>query len=111
MKDEIDNVLTAIGTDSRIGNKYLKFGFGFGGPCFPRDNRAFAAYAKDLGVCFNLGETIDNFNIKHSDFIFKYYVSKNINKLPFCFHQNQLASKMFLLFFVFCFVESLLPSF
>jgi len=85
MEDEIDNVLTAIGTDTRIGNKYLKFGFGFGGPCFPRDNRAFAAYAKDLGVCFNLGETIDNFNTKHSDFIFEYYVSKNINKLPFCF--------------------------
>jgi len=85
MEDEIDNVLTAIGTDSRIGNKYLKFGFGFGGPCFPRDNRAFAAYAKDLGVCFNLGETIDNFNTKHSDFLLEYYVSKNINKLPFCF--------------------------
>ena len=85
MEDEIDNVLNTIGTDTRIGNKYLRFGFGFGGPCFPRDNRAFAAYAKDLGVCFNLGETIDNFNNKHSDFIFEYYVNKNKNKLPFCF--------------------------
>ena len=85
MDDEIDNVLNTIGTDTRIGNKYLKFGFGFGGPCFPRDNRAFAAYAKDLGVCFNLGETIDNFNTKHSDFIFDYYINKNKNKLPFCF--------------------------
>ena len=85
MEDEIDNVLNTIGTDSRIGNKYLRFGFGFGGPCFPRDNRAFASYAKDLGVRFNLGETIDNFNTKHSDFIFKYYVNKNKNKLPFCF--------------------------
>ena len=32
---EIDTVLNAIGSDSRIGKKYLNFGFGFGGPCFP----------------------------------------------------------------------------
>ncbi len=34
------DVLSAIGSDSRIGNKYLQKGLGFGGPCFPRDNRA-----------------------------------------------------------------------
>ena len=45
MESEVDLVLNAIGSDSRIGTKYLGFGFGFGGPCFPRDNRAFAAYA------------------------------------------------------------------
>ena len=43
--DSIENccsndVLSAIGSDSRIGNKYLSKGLGFGGPCFPRDNRA-----------------------------------------------------------------------
>ena len=85
MEDEIYNVLNTIGTDTRIGNKYLKFGFGFGGPCFPRDNRAFAAYAKNLGVCFNLGETIDNFNNEHRDFLKEYFISKNKKKLPFSF--------------------------
>ena len=85
MKDEIDNVLNTIGTDTRIGNKYLGFGFGFGGPCFPRDNRAFAAYAKDLGVCFNLGETIDNFNNEHAKFLKDYFIKDNKDKLPFCF--------------------------
>ena len=34
------DVLSAIGSDTRIGNKYLSKGLGFGGPCFPRDNRA-----------------------------------------------------------------------
>ncbi len=34
------DVLSAIGSDSRIGSKYLSKGLGFGGPCFPRDNRA-----------------------------------------------------------------------
>ena len=31
MEDEIDTVLDAIGADSRVGKKYLKFGYGFGG--------------------------------------------------------------------------------
>ena len=43
--DSIENcsardVLSAIGSDTRIGSKYLNRGLGFGGPCFPRDNRA-----------------------------------------------------------------------
>ena len=62
MEDEIDTVLDAIGDDSRVGKKYLKFGYGFGGPCLPRDNRAFAAYAKKLGVDYNLETTTDSFN-------------------------------------------------
>jgi nucleotide sugar dehydrogenase len=33
-------VLNAIGNDSRIGNKYFRAGYSFGGPCFPRDTRA-----------------------------------------------------------------------
>ena len=52
---EIDKVLSAIGADSRVGSKYLKFGYGYGGPCLPRDNRSFAAHAKKLGLEYNLG--------------------------------------------------------
>ena len=37
---EPEKILAAIGADSRIGSKYLNYGFGFGGPCFPRDNRS-----------------------------------------------------------------------
>ena len=36
-------VAKTIGDDSRIGRKYLTGAIGYGGPCFPRDNRAFAA--------------------------------------------------------------------
>ena len=85
MDDEIDTVLNAIGSDSRVGNKYLKFGFGFGGPCFPRDNRAFAAYAQQVGVEHNIGTTTDNFNNSHTNFIKDYYIKKNPNNLPYCF--------------------------
>ncbi len=85
LSDEVDSVLEAIGKDSRIGSKYLKFGYGFGGPCFPRDNRAFAAYASKVGVEFNIGETTDNFNNEHAKFLVDYFVKRNVDNLPFCF--------------------------
>ena len=86
LQDEIDNVLRAIGSDTRIGNKYLNFGFGFGGPCFPRDNRAFASYAKQVGVQHNFGSTTDNFNQGHLIFLKHYFINQNKDRLPFCFH-------------------------
>ncbi len=43
-------VLKAIGSDTRVGNKYFKGGLGFGGPCFPRDNRALSKCAEKLEV-------------------------------------------------------------
>ena len=83
---EIDKVLQAIGADSRVGSKYLKFGYGYGGPCLPRDNRSFAAYAKKLGLEYNLGSTTDDFNNEHARFLVEYFVKKNESNLPFCFH-------------------------
>jgi len=83
---EIDKVLQAIGSDSRVGSKYLKFGYGYGGPCLPRDNRSFAAYAKKLGLEYNLGSTTDDFNNEHARFLVEYFVKKNEKNLPFCFH-------------------------
>ena len=85
MSDEIGTVLDAIGSDARIGKKYLGFGFGFGGPCFPRDNRAFAAYAQQIGVEHNIGTTTDNFNDAHTEFLKNYFIKNNPKKLPFCF--------------------------
>ena len=46
----IDDVARFLGSDSRIGPKYLSSGLGFGGPCFPRDNRAFISFATLLGA-------------------------------------------------------------
>ena len=85
LDDEIDNVLNAIGSDTRIGNKYMRFGFGFGGPCFPRDNRAFAAYANQVGVEHNIGTTTDNFNDAHAAFLKEWAIKKNVRGLPFLF--------------------------
>ena len=84
IQDEIDIVLNAIGGDSRVGKKYLKYGFGFGGPCLPRDNRALGHFANNLGMELNLPLTVDNFNKEHANFIKNYYIQKNPDKtLPF----------------------------
>ena len=55
-------VSTAIGADSRIGKKYIKGAVGYGGPCFPRDNKAFAALGRSLGVRCDLAEATDSIN-------------------------------------------------
>ena len=86
LEDEIGAVLSAIGSDTRVGSKYLKYGYGFGGPCLPRDNRSFAAYAKKLGLQYNLGATTDDFNNEHAKFLRNYFIEKNNRNLPFAFH-------------------------
>jgi len=59
---DVDVVTTAIGCDSRIGQKYLKGALGYGGPCFPRDNVAFSALARANGVPALLAEATDAMN-------------------------------------------------
>ena len=60
-----DAILTTIGADSRIGSKYLKWGFGFGGPCFPRDNRAFGIFSEMMGVYPHISYATDQSNADH----------------------------------------------
>ena len=59
---DVDVVTQAVGTDSRIGTKYLKGATGYGGPCFPRDNVAFAALARAIGARAELAEATDTVN-------------------------------------------------
>lgn len=51
-------ITDAIGMDARIGTKYLSPGLGFGGPCFPRDNVAFRAFASEIGVNVPIPEAV-----------------------------------------------------
>ena len=59
---DVDVVTSALGCDTRIGPKYLKGALGYGGPCFPRDNVAFAALARANGVTSLLAEATDATN-------------------------------------------------
>lgn len=83
--DEITAVLRAVGADSRIGRKYLNWGLGYGGPCLPRDNRAFAHFAKGVGLEYNLGYVTDGFNNEHAKIVCDYWDTMNVNKKPFYF--------------------------
>jgi len=59
---DVDVVTNALGADLRIGNKYLKGGLGYGGPCFPRDNVALGFIARALGSQAPISETTDTIN-------------------------------------------------
>ena len=63
-----DAILKAIGGDSRVGPKYLKYGFGFGGPCFPRDNRALYIYADEINYDAKISKIVDSTNKYHLEF-------------------------------------------
>ncbi|MCX6712940.1 MAG: nucleotide sugar dehydrogenase [Candidatus Vogelbacteria bacterium] len=58
----VDDVTEALGGDTRIGKKYLRGGLGYGGPCFPRDNRAFAAMAGLRGISVPFAQITDTYN-------------------------------------------------
>jgi nucleotide sugar dehydrogenase len=60
-----DKILNAVGKDTRIGNKYFNYGFGYGGPCFPRDNRALVYTANENGMEAILSEAADISNRRH----------------------------------------------
>jgi UDPglucose 6-dehydrogenase len=52
---DVVDLADALGHDSRIGRKFLNAGIGFGGGCLPKDIRAFASRAEELG----LGDSVD----------------------------------------------------
>lgn len=59
----------AIGHDTRIGRRYLGSGIGFGGGCLPKDIRAFAARAEELGRGEAVGflHEVDAINLRRRD--------------------------------------------
>jgi UDPglucose 6-dehydrogenase len=55
-------VTATLARDSRIGGKYLAPALGFGGPCFPRDNAALSALARQLDAPALIPEATDAIN-------------------------------------------------
>lgn len=66
---DIDTITKAIGADRRVGSAYFKGGLSYGGPCFPRDNRAFSAFAKKYGHDTPLSLATDKVNDLQKDYL------------------------------------------
>ena len=90
---DIDAITEALGADRRVSPYYLKGGPAYGGPCFPRDNRAFVAFAKKYGQKARLAEATDEMNhyqIEHLiDLVLKYVPNnKRVSVLGLSYKPN-----------------------
>jgi UDPglucose 6-dehydrogenase len=59
---DVTEVVTGIGSDSRIGPQFLKPGIGYGGSCFPKDLKAFKAVAEQNHYQIRLLEEVSHIN-------------------------------------------------
>ena len=57
-----------LARDARIGANFLRYGFGYGGPCLPRDNRAMGEAAKEVDLELPISVATDRSNGLHRDF-------------------------------------------
>jgi UDPglucose 6-dehydrogenase len=59
---DVQQVCQGIGTDSRIGPRFLNPGIGYGGSCFPKDLMAFRSVARECGYEFRLLDEVMRIN-------------------------------------------------
>jgi UDPglucose 6-dehydrogenase len=64
---DVTQVCHGVGTDSRIGRRFLNPGIGYGGSCFPKDVMAFRAVARDCGYDFRLLDEVMRINEDQRD--------------------------------------------
>ncbi len=67
---DVSMVRKGIGTDSRIGSKFLYPGPGFGGSCFPKDVKALIRTGKDHGSPLSLLESVEAINERQKKVLF-----------------------------------------
>ncbi|MBE0644950.1 MAG: UDP-glucose/GDP-mannose dehydrogenase family protein [Bacteroidetes bacterium] len=67
----IDNVRRGIGTDSRIGKKFLFAGTGYGGSCFPKDVKALLRTSTDAQHTLRIVEAVEDVNADQPKRFFK----------------------------------------
>jgi UDPglucose 6-dehydrogenase len=64
---DVQMVAEGMGYDARIGRAFLNAGGGYGGSCFPKDVKAFAKIAEDLGLELGLLREVDKINESRAD--------------------------------------------
>ena len=61
---DVDMVRMGMGSDPRIGNKFLFPGIGYGGSCFPKDVNALVKSSDDASYDFKILKSVLNINVK-----------------------------------------------
>jgi UDPglucose 6-dehydrogenase len=59
---DVDHVRRGLGTDSRIGKRFLFPGIGYGGSCFPKDVQALAKSSADVAYDFKILDAVMTVN-------------------------------------------------
>ncbi len=67
----VNHVRAGIGSDPRIGKKFLYAGIGYGGSCFPKDVQALIKIGKDYGHQLRILEAVEDINDEQKNVIFK----------------------------------------
>lgn len=66
----VDHVRKGIGTDARIGSKFLYSGCGYGGSCFPKDVKALAHTGREHGYTMGVIEAVEAVNERQKSIVF-----------------------------------------
>ena len=88
---DAEAILQAVGSDSRIGLKYIRPGYGFGGPCFPRDNRALGNYIRSVGLEPLIPSSTDESNKQHARVMADAFLEQGLDVYKFsdvCYKSN-----------------------
>lgn len=67
---DVNMVRKGIGTDIRIGNKFLYAGCGYGGSCFPKDVKALIHTGKEHGYHMSIIEAVEKVNEQQKEVVF-----------------------------------------
>jgi UDPglucose 6-dehydrogenase len=67
---DVNMVRKGIGSDTRIGSKFLYPGCGYGGSCFPKDVKALIKSASDYGYSLEILTAVENVNNRQKEILF-----------------------------------------
>ncbi|MEE9465000.1 MAG: UDP-glucose/GDP-mannose dehydrogenase family protein [Candidatus Neomarinimicrobiota bacterium] len=83
----VDHIRAGIGSDNRIGRRFLFPGVGYGGSCFPKDIRALISIAEEMGIKPRMLAAVDEVN--------RYQRVRLANKVRDFFSESGLKGKTF----------------
>lgn len=68
---DVDCVRRGIGSDERIGKRFLFPGIGYGGSCFPKDVKALITSSEEVNYDFKILKSVENVNLFQKELIFE----------------------------------------